>query len=293
MSQSQPPSAGSSTGQQLSILQKLFFWGYDKSGAPTWDPKIKRFQTQWLVRLVLVILVAVTAAVIYWVIMQNITPAVVKQLPPGVDLAVVLAPVLAAAASIERFLETLFGILEGNWRTLIAYLGRGLRWLQNAETEVESARQWLIKVSAEYTLHLEALSESKPGKTQDPQQLFKAADERIQGAKNLMNLAEQRLKMAEDQLLQVTSSDHYRNTKRATAIYLGLLLGLIVATAGSLQMFAMMGISMGNPKIDVIVTGLVIGSGSAPVHSLINILQSAKDALDSAGDWLESAKKKT
>jgi len=36
----------------------------------------------------------------------------------------------------------------------------------------------------------------------------------------------------------------------------------------------------------------VIGSGSAPVYSLINILQSAKDTLDSAQGWLDSAKKK-
>jgi hypothetical protein len=57
-------------------------------------------------------------------------------------------------------------------------------------------------------------------------------------------------------------------------------------------MFALMGVKVGDPRIDVIVTGLVIGSGSAPVHSLINILQSAKDALDSAQGWLDSAKKK-
>jgi hypothetical protein len=43
----------------------------------------------------------------------------------------------------------------------------------------------------------------------------------------------------------------------------------------------------------VIVAGLVIGSGSTPVHSLINILQSAKDTLNSAPGWLDSAKKKS
>jgi hypothetical protein len=42
----------------------------------------------------------------------------------------------------------------------------------------------------------------------------------------------------------------------------------------------------------VIITGLVIGSGSTPVHSVINILQSAKDTLESAQGWLDANKNK-
>jgi hypothetical protein len=45
--------------------------------------------------------------------------------------------VLAASAGIERFLETIFTIIEGNARTLVAYLGRGLRGLHSAEPENE------------------------------------------------------------------------------------------------------------------------------------------------------------
>ena len=292
MSQPQPSGAGSSPGPKLSFFQRLFYWGSRSSG-PTWDPKFKRFQTQWLFRFVLVLVLAVTAVVIYWVIIQDITQASVKALPTGVSLAVVLAPVLAAAAGVERTMETLFNIVESNWHTLIAYLGRGLRWLQNAETEVENSRQWLTQVTAEYNRELESLPQfTLGGAVVDPEQVYQVADAKIQSAQKLMNLGEQRLKSAEDQLLQITSSEQYRNVKRAATIYLGLLSGLIVATAGSMQMFAMMGISVGSAKVDVIVTGLVIGSGSGPVHSLINILQAAKDTLESAQGWLDRLQKK-
>jgi hypothetical protein len=238
-----------------------------------------------------------TTLVITWIVYQPITPAPIKELPAGADLAIVLAPVLAAAAGIERFLETIFGILEGNARALVAYLGRGMRWLLNAETEVDSARQWLANVSAQYNHQLKALPFSGAAQAESsaeqPTQLenknvLSETQEKLQAAKDLMSLAEQRLLTAEQELSGVTSSDGYRNAKRAASIFLGLLMGLIVATASSLQMFAMLGVKVFDPKVDVIVTGLVIGSGSAPVHSLINILQSSKETLDSAQDWLDA-----
>jgi len=99
-------------------------------------------------------------------------------------------------------LETLFSVIESNWRTLIAYLGRGLRWLQNAETEVENSREWLTQVTAQYNRELESLpqfawaapssmpSSSTGGRWENPER--PKADE----------LAEQRVKIAEVQLTQ-------------------------------------------------------------------------------------------
>jgi hypothetical protein len=46
-------------------------------------------------------------------------------------------------------------------------------------------------------------------------------------------------------------------------------------------MFAMLGIAVVPAQIDVLITGLVIGSGSYPVHSLVGILQQGKGAVDS------------
>ena len=59
------------------------------------------------------------------------------------------------------------------------------------------------------------------------------------------------------------------------------MLGVIVAALSQLQMFAMLGIGLVPARIDVLITGLVIGSGAYPVHSLVGILQQGKDTLDS------------
>ncbi len=261
------------------------------SGGPAWDPKRKRQQTQLRFVLLMSGVAAIAAAVVSWVFTRPITAAEVKPLQVGVNLTLILAPVLAASAGVERFLETIFSVIEGNARTLVAYLGRGLRWLHNAETEVENAREWLANISAAYAAQLETLPNfSSEGQAPTSVNLLTDAQKKLKEAKDLMALAEQRLETAEEQLNQVTDSDGYKNAKRAASICIGLLLGLMVAAASSLQMFALMGVKVGDPRIDVFVTGLVIGCGSTPVHSLINILQSAKDTLDSAQGWLDRAR---
>ena len=53
-------------------------------------------------------------------------------------------------------------------------------------------------------------------------------------------------------------------------------------------MFALLGIDAVPARIDVLITGLVIGSGSYPVHSLVGILQQGKDALDGLGNFLNN-----
>jgi hypothetical protein len=63
-----------------------------------------------------------------------------------------------------------------------------------------------------------------------------------------------------------------------------LMLGVIVATVGQIKMFALLGIAM-PARIDVFATGIVIGSGSYPVHSLVGILQQGRDALDGLGNF--------
>ena len=57
--------------------------------------------------------------------------------------------------------------------------------------------------------------------------------------------------------------------------------GVVIATLGQIQMFAMLGVGGVPARIDVLVTGLIIGSGAYPVHSLVGILQQGKDTLDS------------
>ncbi len=198
-------------------------------------------------------------------------------LDTGANLAIVLAPVLAAAAAVERTLESVFNVLEGNWRTMVAYLGRGLRWLKNAEVEVQQARQFLADASEKYNLELQEIQFGQASAATIAEQV----QAKVASANKLMIIAQQRLENAEGNLSAVTSSDSYISSKAAASIILGLMLGVIISAIGQLQMFAMLGIGIVPPQIDVLITGLVIGSGSYPVHSLVGILQQGKGAVDS------------
>jgi len=270
---------------------------------PKWDPKYKRQVTKILFLLVTGIVLGAWIATLYWLF----SIAVIQEAVPtpslaGASLTVLLAPVLAAAAGVERLLETIFGIIEQYWRTLVAYLGRGLRWLHNAESELQEARKWLADVSkeadrilAEIPVTPQQLQAAIPdkidrGKSVDEwrAEVVARVQQQMELASSMMALAEKRLADAERQLASAADSPDYKNAKRAACIVLGLWLGIVVAAVGQLQMFAMLGVDVVPARIDVLITGLVIGSGSYPVHSLVGVMQQAKDTLEGAQSYLKS-----
>jgi hypothetical protein len=249
-----------------------------QGGMPTWDEGDKRrAMKRWFTILIVVVVGIWLALIGYVLIIAPIVNADIKELTAGASLTLILAPILAAAAGVERMLESFFNVVEGGWKSMIAYLGRGLRWLKNAEIEVIDARQWLADVSTVYNQKMREL-QIDPKLPVDS--LTADLQARIAAADTLRAMAEQRLTDAEKTLSQVTASDGYRSAKAAASIVLGLMLGVIVAAVGQLQMFAMLGIDAVPARIDVFITGLIIGSGSYPVHSLVGILQQGKDTLD-------------
>ncbi len=249
-------------------------------GMPTWSEQKKFHSTRWLF-IALVALIAVTWGVLIgWVFLSPPLPeAEAKPLAVGASLTVILAPVLVAAVAVERMLEMLFNIIESSWRALVAYLGRGLRWLKNAETEVQLARQWLADVSSRYHQEMRSISLGSSGSVA---KWTEEAASKIDVAKAILALAERRLAEAEINLNSVTASARYKSAKATASILVGLLLGVIVAEATSLQMFALLGIDAVPAKLDAFMTGLFIGSGAYPVHSVVGLLQRAKDTLESA-----------
>ena len=248
-----------------------------QGGMPTWSEKDQFFKTRGWFRFLVAVVVILWLALIAWVLVSPIDDAQALPLAVGANLTIVLAPVLAAAAAVERTLESVFNILEGSWRTMIAYLGRGLRWLKNAEIEVQQARQFLDDVSDKYKAELESIQFGQTSVST----LTSEIQARIDAANKLMALAQLRLENAESNLADVTSSESYISSKAAASIILGLMLGVVIAGVGQLQMFAMLGIGLVPAQIDVLITGLVIGSGSYPVHSLVGILQQGKGTVDS------------
>jgi hypothetical protein len=57
---------------------------------------------------------------------------------------------------------------------------------------------------------------------------------------------------------------------------------LLIAFMTQLRMFALLNIDLAWPWVDIFVTGLIVGTGSAPVHSLIGLLQKTKSAIEEA-----------
>ena len=252
--------------------------GSAQSDLPTWDEKYQFFRMQTWFRILVVLVIGMWIGLIAWVLLfAPITDATAKALEASANLTVVLAPVLAAAAAVERTLETIFNVLEGSWRTMVAYLGRGLRWLKSAEVEVKQARQFLADVADRYNAEMENIEIGSVSVSE----LTIAAQMRIDAVNKMMGVAQQRLKAAEENLGNATSSKNYINAKAAVSIVLGLMLGVIISALAQLQMFALLGVSTVPARFDVLITGLVIGSGSYPVHSLVGILQQGKDTLDS------------
>lgn len=249
-----------------------------QGGLPTWDEARQFFKMQNWFRVLVIVLLILWAALIFWVlVIAPITDAPAAQMDVGTTMTMVLAPVLAAAATVERTLETGFNVIEGSWRTMVAYLGRGLRWLKSTETEVMQARQFLAEVAEKYNLELQKIEIGELSASA----LTAEMQARMDIANRMMSLAQQRLEDAEENLAAVTSSESYISAKAAASIVVGLMLGVIIAGMSQLQMFAMLGIGVVPARVDVLVTGLIIGSGSYPVHSLVGILQQGKDTLDS------------
>jgi exonuclease VII small subunit len=333
-----------------------------KGAAPEWNEMEMRARTRRLVFAGIGAIIGLWVFLIGWIVfVAPIEEAIARPLEAGADLTMVLAPVLAASLGVERVLETVFNMIEGAWRTGVAYLGYGMRWLKSAETEVAEARQWLQSIGAIYNGNLatnnqqmtqifnehkqkmvavlEQTANDTPGAdmkaamqeaarqmnalpaeqlakmtellvmpidlplppeveqkiaavraalVQQIDQLRAQIVAKSEAAEALLKDAQSRLTVAENKLSDATSSADYRSAKSAVTIVLGLMLGVIIAAVGQIQAFALLGIGAVPARFDVLITGLVIGSGSYPVHSLVGILQQSKDALDGLGNFLDT-----
>lgn len=248
------------------------------SDAPAWDERAQFFRMQRWFRFLVLLVTGIWIGLVVWVFFfAQIDEAASSPLEASANLTVVLAPILAAAAAVERTLETIFNVIEGSWRTMVAYLGRGMRWLKSAETEVKQARAFLADVADKFNAEM-ANMEIGQGAIPQVTADIKA---RIDSVSAMMAMAQQRLDAAEDKLSEATSSETYIQAKTAVSVVLGLMLGVVIAAVAQLQMFATLGVDIVPARFDVLITGLVIGSGSYPVHSLVGILQQGKDTLDS------------
>jgi hypothetical protein len=177
----------------------------------------------------------------------------------GGELVYILGPLLAISVAIERLVETVFDWYEQSLRA--------------AADVLTTPRETLDWVGQEYQNAYDAAEKVAGGGDGDDSAAF---------LKKLGSV-EQRLVKAEQRLRSWTKSPEYIAWKRAISICAGLMAGLLVAIVGDLRMLSLIQIPV--PRLlDLLVTGLVIGAGPGPMHSLIGILQSGKDAVNNLSD---------
>lgn len=167
------------------------------------------------------------------------------------DIATLLMPLAAAATAIERIIEMIFNWYESIVLNAGSLLGEGKGYLGWARDEMNAARK--------------AFNQPE-----------------IKDDRNALAKAELQLMQAEERLQEYLKSPFYISQKRALTLVLGIVLGILIAFMTRLQMLKLLlGVELNSALagVDMLITGLVIGTGSAPVHSLIGLLQNTKDAV--------------
>lgn len=167
-----------------------------------------------------------------------------------VNFSAVLAPLVAASLGIERLIELVFDWFE--------------RSLTRIADVIQLPKNKLEKAEKQYKELYEGIFGTVPGQNAG----LTALDD-----------AEELLSRAEGVLRQVKEHPRYVSWKRAISIGAGFSIGLTAAIWGDLTMMARAGVAI--PRLlDMVITGLVIGAGPGPTHSVIGILQSGKEVLD-------------
>ena len=167
------------------------------------------------------------------------------------EIQSLLLPLIAAATVVERLIELIFNWYESAVLQLSNVPGLASKYVNWARKEVRRLQEAFS----------ESLSPEETGQL------------------------EQALKDAENRLAGFIKSAQYVSTKRAVSLVLGFVFGLLIAFGLRLRLFALLGVFSVPDSLtwlDMLVTGLLVGTGSGPMHSLIGLLQNTKDAVDSA-----------
>ncbi|HMA36461.1 MAG TPA: hypothetical protein VKY74_18535 [Chloroflexia bacterium] len=204
-------------------------------------------------------------------------PAPGDQAPATSDVGTLLAPLLAASTGIERVIEMFWSWFESGATQVVASLGLGQAWARYARNQIAAAETALTDLA----IQAEQLRHPAPGTPPAVPATGTALDQKI-------DEAQQKLADAQQQLRNALKSDRYTSLKQSISVLTGLVLGLIVAYVTRLDMFQLLNLSKNAGDFGLIVTGLIIGAGSGPVHSVIGLLQQSRDAVDQAANLFSS-----
>jgi hypothetical protein len=196
--------------------------------------------------LLIVLVVGVIAS--YFFRAAAVKPITVEQ------MSVAVAPFVAAAVAIERFWEMAFSWYESVALSTAKLAGLSAQTTAWMRAEIKRATDELAKITDQSEPNLDALAE-----------------------------AEARLADAKARVEQALKSPEYVALKRTIAVLGSFVLGLFISVTARLGFLNAVGFAV-PAEIDVIITGFVIGSGSAPLHSLINLIQELRNTAAGIAD---------
>lgn len=255
---------------------------------PNWDEKSMRQKTRRRLYALGGLAIVAWGALVIWIF--RLIPLPDQSTAAPAALADLLAALTIVAVLIERVLETSFRIVEGMWHTGVAYFSHGFRWLRAAEVEEAEAREWLQNISTfynslrvDYNRRLRDLLASQTARqtvrapaeaaAPDPFTVMESfqneAELKLHAARTMVDDAQKHLDEAEAKLDAMTLHPRYRGVKAVVAIIVGPLLGVTLAAAGRWMLLAAAGLPDVPPRMDVFVTGLVLGTSSLPAHAAI------------------------
>jgi RNase P/RNase MRP subunit p29 len=183
------------------------------------------------------------------------------------DLTAALVPFVLLATAIERFWEAVFDWVEKVFISTGKVFG-----------SVNQSVKWMVDEYNNAQVAVTNLVTSFNGKTGE--------EMRVVGEQ--LAYAEQRLKDAQLRVEEIPKEPRYVATKSAITIFGSLAIGLGIGILGLLAnqpilFFKAAGFT--SPTwLDGILTGLIIGAGPGPVHSLIGTLQSIRDSVSALGN---------
>ena len=165
------------------------------------------------------------------------------------EIGIVLAPLLALALAIERFVETLFDYFEGSIENVARIADISKEGIEELEANLNEA--WQAYSSA--ATDIKALT---------------AAEAKLTGISEIF--------------LGLPKNPIYVSYKRRLSIGIGFMLGFVVAIFTDEGMFEYLQISV--PRIlDMLITGAALGAGAGPMHSLVGSLDGLQSSLKNFG----------
>lgn len=212
-----------------------------------------------LVNVIFLAIIVILFLVLWYLFNQSRAVTSVVQAFSVTDYSVALTPFVALAAAIERFWEIAFDVYERFALTVGKLVGGGARGINWMKDELNNANEAVSEVAAQ-------LGKANP------------TDDRYPQLMSAMQEAEERLLDAQDRIGETLKAPQYITIKRAITLLGSLVLGLAVSMAGNIYIFNSIGFKV-PAGIDMILSGLFVGAGVGPMHSLIGALQNTREAV--------------